>query len=563
MSGYVRTQHASRTEIDRSGQLTRTATKSPPQLALRSKLAAHITVHPPREPGQRWVIEQRGSRYFRVGTDIAVLAQFLTGEYDHSELLALLDERWTAEALEETLLHFASLKLLDDGSPARSSNRRVTLVLPLTVQFNLFNPTEFLTSLLPLIRILGRWPSLAFIGALGIGGIVAMLLQLEEVGRAISQPLPGVILAWMLFGVFVSTTIHELCHAAVLVYYGGTAHRMGIMLFYLVPAFFCDVSDGWLLPEKRQRVRIALAGIVAQAACAGTAAFVAFSATGISQVALLLTAASLYFACIINLVPFVKLDGYLALMSALDISDLRTLAISDARGFLARALFNAHPPRRLPDRWWVVPYGVICIAFPIYLIGGVAFAMWTRALANTGGATALLTLLFLLVLIIYVCRELLQVWRTARAAGVSIARMSLVTTVAAIIISVALSVVTVDDSVEGSFVRYENKTVLAVADNGTKDLIADGQEVDLRSNGVILRPSIGSGTIASSESTVQSFSSAEFMPYEIPVELTEDYRVFTMSMTEDPGAESGNAQVQLGRHSVWEWLFNRFIRPVI
>lgn len=26
--------------------------------------------------------------------------------------------------------------------------------------------------------------------------------------------------------------------------------RMGVMLFYLLPAFFCDVSDGWRLPDK-------------------------------------------------------------------------------------------------------------------------------------------------------------------------------------------------------------------------------------------------------------------------------------------------------------------------
>jgi len=43
---------------------------------------------------------------------------------------------------------------------------------------------------------------------------------------------------------------HEFAHGLTCKHFGGRVREIGFMLIYLQPAFFCNVSDAWLFPEK-------------------------------------------------------------------------------------------------------------------------------------------------------------------------------------------------------------------------------------------------------------------------------------------------------------------------
>lgn len=529
-------------------------------LPARPRLADNVAVHPPRDDGGQWLIERPGPKFFRVGADVATLAQLLTGEHDQRELLTLLDDRWDDEGLTKALSQFQRLRLLEDGRRPRTAKRRLTIAPPLTVQLSLLDPTALLRRMLPLINLISRPPVLVAVGAVSLGGVAALAVSASEVLDALGRPIGGEAFLYFLFVVFASTAIHELAHAAVLVRYGARPRRMGVMLFYLVPAFFCDVSDGWLLPHNRQRVRVALAGVVAQAACAGLVALAALAVTDpATRQVMLLTSASLYLAGLVNGVPFVKLDGYLALMAWLDVPKLRTKAIDDARSFLASALFGSRRERLLPQLRWAVPYGICCMVFPVYLVGVVAFAMWSRLLAGSGYLGAMLALIFLSVLLTMLYKGVDRLVRQALASGARLLRVAAVGLAAIGVLGLVLTEVEVSEKVTGAYQVEDGRGLLLLPASGPSDGVEPGQRVDLRSNGLVRQPSTGEAVVGEERPERPRLSALEFMPVDVDVDLPIEYVAYDLDLSAVPTQAQGSARVVVGERPLWSWLYTRYV----
>ena len=534
-------------------------TEQQPALPLRPRLADNAAVHPPRAEGGQWLIERPGPKYFRVSKDVASLALLLTGERDHDELLAELDEKWDADALQTALRQFQKLRILDDGLTTRPSTRRLTVAPPLTVQLSLLDPTSLLRRMLPLIELFSRPLAVALIGVLSGAGLVVLGWRAGEVRQVLSQPVDGSAFLFFLLIVFVSTAIHELAHAALLVRYGARPRRMGVMLFYLVPAFFCDVSDGWLLPRNGQRVRVALAGIVAQAACAGAVALVALVAGEGARELLLLTSASLYLAAVINLVPFVKLDGYLALMAWLDIPNLRSRACDDARDFLASVTFGSRRRRQLPSVRWAVPYGLCCLLFPIYLVAVVAFGMWSRLLSGTGYVGAMIALSIASIVLTIAVRGMSRVVKHALAAGASPVRVGGVLVAGCLLLGTVLTQVQVAERIPGHYQVDGDQVLLVLADGSTADRVEADQVVELRSNGLVLQPTLGRAVVGSESPDRLSQSAFTFLPVTLDIDLPMDFRVFTLNGAVEPDQPVGSARVLVGEAPLWSWIYQRYV----
>ncbi|WP_193608075.1 daptide biosynthesis intramembrane metalloprotease [Nocardioides lijunqiniae] len=536
-------------------------------LPMRPKLATSVSVHPPRDAESRWVIERRGAKYYRVGSDVAKAARLLTGEHDRDDLLDLLGDPWDEAALEQLLGQFQSMRLLDDGrSATRTSTvpRRIVFVPPLTLQISLFNPSAMLTRLAPLTEVLSRRGPLALVTAVIVGGLLALAWHAADLRQALSYPVSGGTFLIFLLGVLTFTAIHEVAHGAVLTHYGAHPRRMGFMLFYLVPAFFCDVSDGWLLPRNQQRVRVALAGIVAQLACAGLCA-VAALVVGAPEArnCLLLLAASMYLAGVVNLVPFVKLDGYLALMAHLDIPNLRAKAIADARNAVSVTLFGARRERELPGLRWAVPYGLACMVFPVYLVGFVAFAMWSRVLGGSGIVGALLVLTALSALAMMLVKGLRNLVAAARAGGASLVRIGAVGVLATGAVVLALGQVQVTQTVNGFYLEDADGVRLVMPTSVPTDRIESGQQVELRTNGMVRRPVTGSATVASDTASETELSALRFLPVELDVDLPTTYLVYELETQDAPATSEGTAKVESGERSLGGWLYAQYIEPAL
>ena len=528
----------------------------------RPQLAADVSLHAPRDNSTTWVLERDGRQYFRIGPDLARLAGLLTGDYDDDELLRLLGNRWTKEGLTAGISKLHQMQLIDDGREQEFSARRIQIVPPMSVQFSILDPSRVLPRVTPVIRLLSRRPAMIVCAALVVGGLLALALAGDDVTRLISTPVPPGVLLLAVAGGFVGTVIHEFAHGATLTHYGARPRRMGVMLFYLVPAFFCDVSDGWLLPNPRQRVRVALAGIYAQLVYAGTAGIIGvLLPAGVPRDALLVLAAVTYLAALVNLLPFIKLDGYLALMAFHDIPNLRTSAMTDARNFLAQALYGARRNRILTQRW-IVPYGLACMAFPLIVIGGVAFALWTQIAQGAGIVGALMVLTFLCGLVLAVGMGVVRIQRIARADGARWPRLIVVNVALAGALIVGLALIQVPERVPGHYRLDDGKAQLFIATTAATRGITVGAPVELRSQGVVLQPVVGTAVVGGGGSPDGTLPLTDVLPFSFDTGLDLDVLTYPLDLRQTPDYPRGTATVTVGDQSVWGWLYSRYVAPV-
>src|SRR5439155_438453 len=111
---------------------------------------------------------------------------------------------------------------------------------------------------------------------------------------------------------------------------------MGFLLIYFQPAFYCNVSDAWLIAEKSKRLWVTISGPYLEIFLWALAVIiwrVTEPGTWPSAVALVVVATSAL-RLFINLNPLIKLDGYYLLSDALGIHNLRARAF----GYLKRRL---------------------------------------------------------------------------------------------------------------------------------------------------------------------------------------------------------------------------------
>jgi multidrug efflux pump subunit AcrA (membrane-fusion protein) len=141
---------------------------------------------------------------------------------------------------------------------ARAPSRRRQS--PLYLRFKLFDPDRLLGWLEPRTRL---FYSKTFLWA--SAGLVALGIVLTAVhSREIALELPrlfrlhSALLIWLTVLAVISA--HEFAHGLTCKRYGGEVREMGFMLIFFMPAFYCNVSDAWLFPEKRQRLAVIFAG---------------------------------------------------------------------------------------------------------------------------------------------------------------------------------------------------------------------------------------------------------------------------------------------------------------
>ncbi len=66
---------------------------------------------------------------------------------------------------------------------------------------------------------------------------------------------------WLMLAIAVVKILHELGHAVACKHFGGEVHELGLLLLAFTPCLYCDVSDAWQLPDRRQRILISAAGM--------------------------------------------------------------------------------------------------------------------------------------------------------------------------------------------------------------------------------------------------------------------------------------------------------------
>jgi multidrug resistance efflux pump len=276
-------------------------------------------------------------RFFRLREIEHFIAQHLDGSTPFDVLRRRAEEKFGAPLPQATLEQFIEklrrLGLLEteDAQPVQQTSRRGRIRGNfLYLRFKAFDPDRLFDRLIRKVSFFFTSYFMAFsVGAI----LLAFLVTLSNWGQ-IGRDLLGLyrldtlLLAWLT--ILCVTTAHELAHGLTCKHYGGEVHEMGFMLLFFMPAFYCNVSDTWLFPERSKRLWVTFAGAYFEIFLWGLATLiwrVTEPATWINSVALVVMATS-GIKTFFNFNPLIKLDGYYLLSDYLEIPNLRQRALS-------------------------------------------------------------------------------------------------------------------------------------------------------------------------------------------------------------------------------------------
>lgn len=175
----------------------------------------------------------------------------------------------------------------------------------------------------------------------------------------------GILLIWLtVVGVGI---MHELAHGLTCRHFGGRVKEIGFMLIYFQPAFYCDVSDSWMLPSRRDRMWVTFAGGYFQLVLWGVATIVwrIFAQdTLINWIAMTVIVFS-GLQTLVNFNPLIKLDGYYMLSDYLEIPNLRAKGFRAVRSWIEG---SADPLLVSDDRRRLLLFGVLSLTFSTLLL---------------------------------------------------------------------------------------------------------------------------------------------------------------------------------------------------
>lgn len=181
------------------------------------------------------------------------------------------------------------------------------------------------------------------------------------------------LLAYALAVVFVKCA-HEMGHALTAKRYGCRVPAMGVAFLVLWPVPYTDTNDVWRLSNKRQRLRVAAAGVATELTVAvwATLAWAVLPDGVLRSIAFPLATTTWIATLAINASPFMRFDGYFVVSDWLDMPNLHGRAFALARWQLREWLFalGGPPPEFFPKRRH---WGLVLFAWAIWLYRLVLF----------------------------------------------------------------------------------------------------------------------------------------------------------------------------------------------
>jgi putative peptide zinc metalloprotease protein len=219
---------------------------------------------------------------------------------------------------------------------------------------------------------------------------------------AASAPLAPV-LALFVAITWASLVTHELAHGLACKHYGGHVAEIGLAVRYLAVLPYCTLDDLVMMPRRRRLIAV-LAGPIASALWLVPSCLVyAVTAPGSLLHAVAVLMLTVFNAMTwLNLVPFVRMDGYLALSMMLDMPELRADAYAELRGLGGKR--RAGVTRR--ERRLLLAYAVPSLAATVAIVGWMLGRWYTFCQRHVGTRGAFIAMAAALLMVAVTRRAL-------------------------------------------------------------------------------------------------------------------------------------------------------------
>jgi len=301
------------------------------------------------------------NRFFRIGwLEFELLSRWHTGDAetllqqvntgttlhaDMSHVMELLDFLKTSQLIQARGKQ-AINDLYDKAMTGRKHIASWLLQNYLFLRIPLVRPDSFLTRTLPWIRFVYTRGFALTLFVVTLLGLYLAARQWESFQQTFLYffSLEGLLL--FAAAMFIAKIIHELGHAYTAKRYGVRVPTMGIALLVLWPVLYTDTSEAWKLPDRRQRLAIAAAGMASELALAGMATLLwSFLPDGPLRAAIFMIATTSWVITLfINLNPFLRFDGYYLLSDFLEVQNLQDRSFALGKWKLRQWILGINDP---------------------------------------------------------------------------------------------------------------------------------------------------------------------------------------------------------------------------
>lgn len=299
-----------------------------------------------------------GDTFVRLTPEQWMLLELFDGERSYEELAVLIREKSGVPFAEDDVKEFAAfLRDQTDLLHCTPLEKNITLKQKLGAhrhkrkRFAFSDITDitlhkwphaddYLTKLKPYVEfVYTTWFTLLTLACFGV--MVWMWLgKLDEIWydsfrfyNFTEKSIWDLIEFWFLFGAM--AFVHESAHGMTCKHFGGGVEKMEFLLMYFAPTFVCDVTQIWVIGERKARLCTIIAGIWADLIICFFATMIWWTtAPGmrVHDFAYKVIMVSGIGVTLLNLNPLIKLDGYYMFSELLGESDLKersTLYVSE------------------------------------------------------------------------------------------------------------------------------------------------------------------------------------------------------------------------------------------
>jgi putative peptide zinc metalloprotease protein len=277
------------------------------------------------------------------------------------------------------------------------------------IMFHLIDPDRFLTRTVKYVRWFWTPPVVAVVCVASLWTVSVFAQHGQQIWsetlqlyKFVGKPLTDILQFFAILSII--GAIHEFAHGYVVKIYGGEVHDIGMALFYFTPVFYCETSDSFMFTNKWNKLWVTVAGIYVEAAICSLATILwvaSYPDTLLHLLAyktMLLTGfATVFF----NINPLIKVDGYNALASFLEMPGMREgsfrLIAQSFQKYVLRLPIEIPPmaPRKKLVYWIYGTLSVTYTATIMLLIGGWVSNFYNKFFPDFAVVLILLTLYYI------------------------------------------------------------------------------------------------------------------------------------------------------------------------
>lgn len=278
---------------------------------------------------------------------------------------------------------FSTMKSINEAQTPKKMNWFLWLAKNyLFFRIPLVKPNRFLNAIYPYMRFaLGKGFALSMM-LLGIIAIIFTLRQWDQFTHTFFALFS--IQYIILYGIalILAKSCHELGHALMCKKYALNVPTMGVAFLVMFPMLYTDTGESWKINDPKERVTIALAGVITETYIAifALCAWLLMPEGAIKSICFFLATYSLMTTYIINISPFLRFDGYHVLSDVLSMRNLQTRAFALTKWKLREVLFGLNMPA--PEQFSqtrqrvLITYAVLTWIYRFVLFLGIAIMVY-------------------------------------------------------------------------------------------------------------------------------------------------------------------------------------------